>query len=185
MKEKILKLRAEGKSYREIQKILGCSKSTISYYCGEDQQKKTKERTKKYRSNNPLIKKIESFKSRRRLKSKCERFQCRTPNKEERKNKVYKSMKDVNITFGPSDVIKKFGNKPKCYLTGDPIDWEDSSTYHLDHIIPVAKGGGNTLDNLQICLPEANNAKYNLTIQELINLCKKILLHHNYTITKN
>ena len=39
-KDKILKLRAEGKSYREIQSILGCSKSTISYHCGNGNEKK-------------------------------------------------------------------------------------------------------------------------------------------------
>lgn len=33
MKDKIIKLRKEGKSYREIQKQLRCSKSTISYHC--------------------------------------------------------------------------------------------------------------------------------------------------------
>ncbi len=32
MKEQILKLISEGKSYREIQKILKCSRSLISYY---------------------------------------------------------------------------------------------------------------------------------------------------------
>ena len=33
MKEEIIKLRKEGKSYRDIQKELGCSKSTISFHC--------------------------------------------------------------------------------------------------------------------------------------------------------
>jgi len=33
MKDKIIKLRLDGCTYREIQKILGCSKSTISYHC--------------------------------------------------------------------------------------------------------------------------------------------------------
>ena len=33
MKEEILKLRKEGKSYRQIEKLLKCSKSTISYHC--------------------------------------------------------------------------------------------------------------------------------------------------------
>lgn len=32
MKEQILKLRSEGKPYREIQKIVKCSRSLISYY---------------------------------------------------------------------------------------------------------------------------------------------------------
>ena len=35
MKEKILKLRSEGKTYNEIEKMLGCSKSTISYHCSK------------------------------------------------------------------------------------------------------------------------------------------------------
>ncbi len=48
-KENILRLRAEGKSYRYIQKELGCSKATIAYHCGEGQKEKTKERTQRVR----------------------------------------------------------------------------------------------------------------------------------------
>ena len=33
IKEDILKLRNQGKSYRDIQKILKCSKSTINFHC--------------------------------------------------------------------------------------------------------------------------------------------------------
>jgi transposase len=40
-KENILKLYAKGKSYREIQKILGCSKGTIAYHLGAGQKEKT------------------------------------------------------------------------------------------------------------------------------------------------
>lgn len=35
MKEQILKLREEGKTYNEISKELGCAKSTISYHCSK------------------------------------------------------------------------------------------------------------------------------------------------------
>lgn len=35
MKEDILRLRKEGKSYNEIRKILGCAKSTVSYHCSK------------------------------------------------------------------------------------------------------------------------------------------------------
>jgi len=35
MKEQILKLRKEGKTYNEIHELLGCSKSTISYHCSK------------------------------------------------------------------------------------------------------------------------------------------------------
>lgn len=35
MKEQILRLRSEGKTYNEIKVILNCAKSTISYHCGK------------------------------------------------------------------------------------------------------------------------------------------------------
>mgnify|MGYP000362324040 FL=1 len=57
MKEKILQLRNEGKSYKEIREILKCSKSTISYHCGDGQKEKTKERLKLRRENILLEKK--------------------------------------------------------------------------------------------------------------------------------
>ena len=43
MKEQILQLKQEGKSYRQIQKLLGCSKGTISYHLGEGQKGKHRE----------------------------------------------------------------------------------------------------------------------------------------------
>ena len=49
-KEQILKLRDEGKSYREIQKIVGCSRGTIAYHCGAEQKIKTLKRTNESRS---------------------------------------------------------------------------------------------------------------------------------------
>jgi hypothetical protein len=49
-KEEIIRLYKEGKSYREIQQILGCSKGTIAYHVGEGQKEKTKERTNRNRT---------------------------------------------------------------------------------------------------------------------------------------
>lgn len=40
MKKKIIDLRKKGKTYDEIKEELGCSKGTISYYCGEGQKEK-------------------------------------------------------------------------------------------------------------------------------------------------
>lgn len=64
MKEQILKLRKEGKTYNEIEKELGCSKSKIAYYVNYTSKRKAVERTRKMR-----------FKMRKELKdiygSKC------------------------------------------------------------------------------------------------------------------
>ena len=44
LSEGILRLRAEGKTYSEIQKELGCSKGTISYHLGMGQKESSLER---------------------------------------------------------------------------------------------------------------------------------------------
>lgn len=54
MKENILKLRNEGKSYNEICEILGCSKSTVAWHCSSkvravSQATRTKNRKKSAR----------------------------------------------------------------------------------------------------------------------------------------
>ena len=48
-RDEILRLRAEGKTYNEIQAELGCSKGTIAYHCGEGQEQKYKESSKRAR----------------------------------------------------------------------------------------------------------------------------------------
>ena len=45
-KEQILELREQGKSYKQIQEIVGCSRGTISYHCGVEQKLKSTERQK-------------------------------------------------------------------------------------------------------------------------------------------
>ena len=45
-KEEIIRLHKEGKSYKEIKEILGCSKGTISYHVGEGQKEKTINRSR-------------------------------------------------------------------------------------------------------------------------------------------
>ena len=52
MKEQILQLREQGKTYDEIKEQLGCSKGTIAYHCGEGQKEKTKEANNRRRERN-------------------------------------------------------------------------------------------------------------------------------------
>jgi hypothetical protein len=79
MKEQILALRAEGKSYRQICDALGCTKSLISYHCGPGQKRKTLVRQQKSRAavcecGNPKTK----------VSAKCN--QCYVSNKRETAN---------------------------------------------------------------------------------------------------
>ena len=179
MKESILKLREEGKTYNEIKKLLNCSKSTISYYCGDDQKEKTKNRTKKRREN-ILLTKIERFKYRknRGLKEGVRKF-----NKRDNKTKG-KINKEIKETFNVDDVINKFGIDTICYLSGEKINlYEDD--YNLDHIIPSSRCGKNSLDNLGILHKIVNMMKSDLTPEELIDWCIKILKYNGYEVEKH
>ena len=44
--------------------------------------------------------------------------------------------------------------KPPCHICGEPIDysakWLDPLSFQIDHVIPLHKGGTDTLDN---CAP--------------------------------
>lgn len=158
MKEKILKLREEGKTYREIREILGCAKATISYHCGNGQKQKSKERKKKQEVNvkYKIYKKIDFFVG--EFPDHMFKYQKRTPEHE--------------------DYYKKIIENPYCYLTGKRIDLNDSRSYHLDHIIPRSKGGDNSIKNMGLALKEANQAKSDMTKEEFLELCKSVIKYN-------
>lgn len=174
MKEKILKLRQEGKSYSEIKKILNCSKSTISYYCGEGQKEKTKKRTE-VRRQNTLLEKVDGYKYRtfKKNKEKVRRF-----NKRDNGNLTNK---ELTQNFSWKDVLEKFGENTFCYLSGEKINLLNDS-YSLDHKIPYSRGGNNDLDNLGITNQVVNRMKSDLTPEELFMWCKKILEFNGYEV---
>lgn len=175
MKEKILKLREEGKTYSEIKLIVGCSKSTVAYYCGDGQKEKSFLRGKKLRNSNKVIRKIDTFKK-NSLKCKSFRFQ---------KNDEFKKYnKLAEQTFNYKDVIEKFGKNTKCYLTGDEINLITDSDYEFDHIIPKSKGGDSTLENLGILKSIVNRMKHSLSPEEFIEVCIKVLKYNGYKVEK-
>jgi 5-methylcytosine-specific restriction endonuclease McrA len=172
-KEKILELRQQGKSYRQIEKELGCSRATICYYCRPGQKDKVLENTRKRRAKqHPFKRKMEYF-TRVRYKpyDDTNRLGMRLD------QKIYKFQRRNSevMTFNVKDVISKFGENTKCYLTGKSINIYDTRSYEFDHIIPVSRGGDNSLDNMQICLKAANKAKHNLLIEEFIDLCRSVV----------
>lgn len=177
MKEKILKLRNEGKTYNEIKKILGCSKGTISFHCGVGQKAKNNIRRRKSRASSTLVAKIERFKStpKRILSEKARFFQRR---------KGSRLIPRVEYNFTYQDVINKIGEAPVCYLTGKALDISNPKAYSLDHIIPPTKGGNNLLSNLGVIDYKLNRMKNDLTKEEFIEICKNVLIHNGYELIK-
>jgi 5-methylcytosine-specific restriction endonuclease McrA len=180
MKEEILKLRSEGKTFNEIKTILNCSKSTISYYCSDGQKEKTIKRTKKRREN-LILSKLEKFKSRKikNTKESVRKFQKRD-NDIKKRGKVNNNL---NTTFSWTDVIEKFGENTNCYLSGEKINLYEKG-YSFDHIIPVSLGGDNSLDNLGVSNEKVNRMKTDMIPDEFINWCRKILEFNGYKVEK-
>ena len=182
MKNKILELRSQGKTYNQIQKELGCSKGTICYHCADGQKNKTKIRRRNWSKKHPYKRKLEIFsrvetpiirphihKAKKIIQLKIEQF-CRI-------DKMYQKP-----SFTEKDIIDKFGENPKCYITGEQIDIYEPRKYNFDHIIPRSRGGDNSLDNLGICTKQANASKSDMTPDELLQFCQKVLKHHGYKI---
>lgn len=182
-------LRSQGKSYREIQKIVNCSPSLICYHLGKGQKQKNLDRQTKRRSKeHPFTKKIDNFNRTKESKP----LESRSSIKKSMYDKVREFHKDkqgvrntMNQTFTVDDVINKFGETPKCYLTGEKLDISKPRMYHFDHIVPRTRGGSNTLDNLGLCTKKANMSKGDMTRDEYIEHCKNVLQHNGYDVIKS
>jgi CRISPR/Cas system Type II protein with McrA/HNH and RuvC-like nuclease domain len=167
MKEKIIQLHNQGKSYKEIQDILGCSKGTISYHCGDGQKEKSKQRVRSYKKTLNGI-----------LKRKKDNFSFANGRRKG-------PQKRVHLQFSSTDFKEKIINNPKCYLTGRSIDLLQPKTYQCDHIIPVSKGGECSFENLGLVCKDANMAKGDMILSEFLNLCKDVLINHGFKVEKN
>lgn len=180
LKKDIIHLRAEGKSYNQIAKALDCSKSVISYHCGNGSEKARVLSGVKNRK--AICRKVSRFKTRcsrknyPKLSSKLKTFKRKSNKQGNHTNTV---VNGISSNYTCQDVLAKIGPNPQCYLTGTPIDLDDSASYHLDHIIPTSRGGSNNLDNLQICLKDVNTAKGQLMLDEFYKLCEDVLKYRD------
>jgi 5-methylcytosine-specific restriction endonuclease McrA len=66
----------------------------------------------------------------------------------------------------PKDIITKLLvlQEWKCRCCGVSL----KNGYHLDHIIPLSRGGTNTEENVHLLLPKCNQQKYTLTMDEFL-----------------
>lgn len=152
MKDSILQLRSQGLSYRQIEKELGCSRSLVAYYCNPQVKRNWLDRMKANKESNPEVA------LRILLRSKYQFF-----------------LRGTKPSFTFDEFLSFIGSKNKCYLTGVTIDINDTSSWHLDHIIPVSRGGTCDIDNLAITSKAANTAKSDMLLDEFLQMCKMVI----------
>jgi transcriptional regulator len=189
MKEEILKLRKKGKTYKEIVNQLGCSKSTIAYHCNPDYNKSSKKRRAELKRSK-IDRKVDNFRNTKGNKifltsekvDDYEKIKSRIGTKICNFQRKYS--KHSNKKFCTKDIIKMIEENPYCYLTGDKIDISYPSGFALDHKLPACRGGSNELDNLGICTLISNQSKSYQTVDEYIELCKKVLTNFGYKISE-
>lgn len=167
IREKIIALKKAGHKRRQILIELNISRNQyVNCYLSDDKIERRHKLLKEYR-----LKRIEKD------KEIPYGFLIRKIYNFHAKNLVLKP-------FTYLDVIKKFGEKPNCYLTGEMIDLNNIKDFHFEHIIPSSKGGSNELENLQLAKPYANQMKSNFSLDELINHCYNIIKHNKPELLK-
>lgn len=59
----------------------------------------------------------------------------------------------------------------RCALSGVPITPESAQ---LDHVVPLADGGDNTIENLQWLHEDVNSAKGTMSQERFIEMCRLV-----------
>jgi 5-methylcytosine-specific restriction endonuclease McrA len=76
---------------------------------------------------------------------------------------------DETPTVGRKELVSLVeSNNYRCHLTG----WQLSpATASLDHKLPVSRGGGHAIENLQVVDYRVNKAKGTMTNEEFVEMC--------------
>lgn len=82
--------------------------------------------------------------------------------KEHRKKTKRPHSKRKSISSGYRDIIVDFLIKRDGLICGICKKSMEGSIFHIDHIIPVALGGVDTMENVQLTHPKCNMSQSNL-----------------------
>ena len=170
----------EGWLVKDLAKKYNLHRTTVSMYRFGNGSKRAKEvRLRRLEANRKLY---ESNPWLHRLSRKVSNFKTII---NRRSRGPYVPQSKPELDFNTETVINKLMpdiKNVRCYLTGRKIDLGESGGYHLDHIMPRAKGGSLELENMGIACAEANQSKGDRTVKEHLDYCVEVLSHHGYLV---
>ena len=139
-------------------------------------KERERERKKKYWATNRerLLAYHKEYirKNRNISRRKQKKYWATNPEKAQEHNRIRRARKHKvkHVPYTKEQVLEKYGTN--CHICGDPIDlkapralrfkgWEYG--LHLDHVIPISKGGPDTIENVRpshgICNMSKGNKK--------------------------
>lgn len=92
-----------------------------------------------------------------------------------KKSKANRREREKSGTITTNDVKSLLAKNNKCYWCGIKIDIKTSKSYHLDHYVPLAKGGTNTIENIVLSCCKCNLLKKAKDPIEFANSIGKLL----------
>jgi 5-methylcytosine-specific restriction endonuclease McrA len=155
-------------------------KSYRKYHTEEERKEAARVRAKEWDKNHPGDNQRRSSKWQKSEHGKAKCTAWRNRHKKENpeywryKKRVDKSVrisreKDLDpmtketIMIVEQDNIGRYGELT-CFLCEVPT----GETYHMEHKIPLSRGGCNSIDNLDIACPPCNLSKGNKTVKEFL-----------------
>lgn len=128
---------------------------------------------KEYRLNNPEKSRASVAKWREANKDKIKLWNERNPESHKKAKKKWNSKNKDRVCLYSSNRRAKSKESDSTHTAQDIVDLYSAqkgrcayckmkvgNKYHVDHIQPLSKGGGNGKDNLQICCPACNLKKH-------------------------
>lgn len=92
-----------------------------------------------------------------RIRERERQWRIENPEEAKRRDQNRRALKKANGGKLSKDIVNTLMKLQKglCACCGKPL----GNKYHLDHIMPLALGGANTDDNVQLLLPQCNWSK--------------------------
>lgn len=82
--------------------------------------------------------------------------------KRSNEHKRYAKKKGNGGSYTPKELKAQFDSQQgRCYHCGKWMSLTNSKTCHIDHWIPISKGGSNNIDNIKLLCVHCNLTKHN------------------------
>ena len=96
-----------------------------------------------------------------------------------KRNKANRRLREKRGIITPDDTNEFLKNHHTCYWCNKQINKEDSRSYHLDHFIPLSKGGLNVIKNIVLSCAKCNLSKGAMMPEDFAKKIKKVINNDN------